>query len=85
MTETTLRRLRRSINSLHRSGMLVRMAGFAALGGSFWAMSAAAAVWPDAGMAPGEFGSCSPLQGDFGCGHGLGCACHLLPEPGSQV
>ena len=79
MSEPTLRRFRRSVSSLHRSGMIVPVTGLAVMGASAWAMAAAAAVWPDAAHAAGGFGSCNPLAGDFGCGHGLGCACHLLP------
>ena len=85
MTEPALRRLRRSVASLYRSGMLVPVAGLAVMGGSGWAMAAAAAAWPDAALAQGDFGSCNPLTGDFGCGHGFGCACHLLPTSDLQV
>jgi len=49
------------------------------MGASAWAMTAAAAAFPETGLAIGDGGSCNPLQGDFGCGHGFGCACHLLP------
>ena len=69
----------RSLSSLHRTGLLAPMAGFAAVGGSMAAMSAVAWAHPDlAALSPAP-GMCNPLAGDFGCGHGLGCACHLLP------
>lgn len=85
MTEPTHRRLRRSVASLHRTGMLAPVAGLAVVGASAWAMAAASAVWPDAALAPGDVGSCNPLAGDFGCGHGLGCACHLLPTSDRHI
>lgn len=85
MTQTPLRRLGRSAASLYRSGMLGPMAGLAVMGGSAWAMAAAASVWPEAALTPGEFGSCNPFEGDFGCGHGFGCACHLLPASAPHI
>jgi hypothetical protein len=81
MTETTLRRLRRSVASLHRTGLLLPMAGITVMAG-------AAAVFPEAAAASTGFGMCDILQGDLGCGHGFGCACHLLPElpePAAQI
>lgn len=79
MTETPFRRLRRSVITLHRAGLLAPVAGMAVMGASTWAMAATAAAFPDAGLALGDIGTCNPLHGDFGCGHGFGCACHLLP------
>ncbi len=84
MTDTRLRRLGRSASSLYHSGMLAPVAGFAVMGGSVWAMSAAAAVWPELMPTADGAGMCNPLAGDFGCGHGFGCACHMLPGPEAQ-
>ena len=76
-----LHRATRSAVSLHRSGLLAPLAGLTAVGGSVVAMQALAVAFPEATVLASEIGSCNPLQGDFGCGHGLGCACHILPQP----
>lgn len=78
-------RLCRSLASLHRTGLLLPTAGLVVMGGSAWAMAAAAAVWPEVARAPGDMGQCSVIDGDFGCGHGFGCACHLLPPPDPHI
>lgn len=79
-----LRRARRAAVSLQASGLMAPVAGLAVLAGSVWVMSAAAAAWPEAAALAPDPGSCNPLRGDFGCGHGLGCACHLLPAATPQ-
>ncbi len=78
-TDPFLRRAARSAVSLHRSGLLAPVAGLTVVGGSVVAMQALAVAFPETTALAGEIGSCNPLQGDFGCGHGLGCACHMLP------
>ena len=85
MRETKLRRASRAILSLHRTGFLVPAAGLAAMGVSTYAMMAVAHAFPETAAAPDGFGQCNPFEGDFGCGHGFGCACHMLPEPGSVI
>ncbi len=80
-----LRRAGRSIHSLHRLGLLAPMAGLAAVGGSMAAMSAVAWAHPELAALTPEGGVCNPLAGDFGCGHGFGCACHMLPPPGQPL
>ena len=77
-----LRRAARSAVSLYRNGLLAPVAGLAVVGGSVAAMQALAVAFPEATVLATEIGSCNPLRGDFGCGHGLGCACHLLPRLG---
>ena len=81
MRESITRRLRRSAISLHRTDMLGPVMGLAALSASATAMAAVAQAFPDAGLAGDGFGMCNPLGSDLGCGHGFGCACHMLPEP----
>lgn len=73
------RRAARALVSLHRSGMLAPVAGMAAVGASVAVMQATAVVFPETAALAGEAGICNPLRGDFGCGHGFGCACPLLP------
>ncbi|MGY6410074.1 MAG: hypothetical protein ACXIUV_03475 [Alkalilacustris sp.] len=81
MSDPVLRRATRAAVSLHRTGLLAPMAGLAVVGASVTAMQALATAFPETAVLASEIGSCNPFQGDFGCGHGLGCACHLLPEP----
>ena len=76
-----LRRAVRSAVSLHRTGLLAPVAGLAVVGGAAATMQALTSLYPEAAMPMVDIGSCNPLQGDFGCGHGLGCACHMLPGP----
>ncbi len=81
MSEIFLSRAARSAVSLHRTGLLAPVAGLAVVGGSAAVLQALAALYPEAAVASADIGSCNVLQGDFGCGHGLGCACHMLPDP----
>ncbi len=85
MTEPTLHRVRRAAISLHRSDMLVPVLGLSALALSSTALVAVAQVYPDLSLLSGALDQCNPLQGDFGCGHGFGCACHMLPAPGEVL
>ena len=85
MQDNAVIRMGRAAGSLYRTGLLAPVAGLAVFGGSVWAMAAAAAVWPDTAVVPPGLDSCNPLRGDFGCGHGFGCACHILPPPGQEV
>lgn len=81
MQETILRRAGRAIHSLHHTGFLVPTVGLATIGVSAYAMAAIAHAFPETAMAPEGFAQCNPFGGDFGCGHGFGCACHLMPQP----
>ncbi|MBB4209886.1 hypothetical protein [Roseinatronobacter bogoriensis] len=85
MSETKLRRAGRAILSLHRTGLLVPAAGLAVMGVSAYAMVAVAQAFPETAFAPDGIGQCNPFEGDFGCGHGFGCACHMLPKPDPLV
>ena len=81
--ENVLWRAGRSARSLHRSGLLAPMAGLAAVGASMATMSAVAWAYPELAALTPDTGMCNPLAGDFGCGHGFGCACHLMPPLGA--
>ena len=83
-TGALLSRALRSARSLQQSGLLAPVLGLAALGGSMVVMNAVAAAYPEAQGLGGAGHDCNPLRGDFGCGHGLGCACHLLPPGPAQ-
>lgn len=85
MSETSIRRAGRAIRSLHQTGLLVPAAGLAAMGVSAYAMIAVAHAFPDTAFVPDAVGACNPFEGDFGCGHGFGCACHLLPVPDAVI
>ncbi len=85
MTETRFHRMRRAVISLHRTDMLVPVLGLASVSASAMAMAAVAQVLPETAGLSDALGQCNPLQGDFGCGHGFGCACHVLPDPGSVL
>lgn len=66
-------------------GVVVPAAGLAAMAVSASALSALAAAFPEAGNMAGLAGSCDPASVDFGCGHGFGCLCHLLPGDGPKL
>jgi len=85
MSVSPLRRAGLAIISLHRTGLLVPAVGLATMGVSAYAMVAVAHAFPEAASAPDGFGQCNPFEGDFGCGHGFGCACHMLPEPSPVI
>ena len=85
MNQSTLHRAGHAILSLQRTGLLMPGAGLAVMGVSAYAMVAVAHAFPEVAAAPDGFGQCNPFEGDFGCGHGFGCACHMLPEPASLV
>ncbi|MGY6549616.1 MAG: hypothetical protein ACXIU7_11535 [Roseinatronobacter sp.] len=85
MTEPTFIRMRRAVVSLHRTDMLIPVLGLSAISLSGYAMAAVAQAFPETALLPDGFGQCNPLMGDFGCGHGFGCACHMLPEPVQTV
>ena len=74
------------LEPLRRTGLIAPAAGLAAVGGSVAVMAAVAALSPEAVAVVPDLGACNPLRGDFGCGHGWGCACHLVragaPGPG---
>lgn len=85
MSETRLRRAGRAIQSLHLTGLLVPAAGLAAMSVSAYAMVAITQAFPETAFTPDGFGQCNPFSGDFGCGHGFGCACHMLPVTDSII
>lgn len=85
MKISVLRRAGRATLSLHRTGLLVPAAGLAAMSVSAYAMVAVAHAFPEMASSPDGFGQCNPFEGDFGCGHGFGCACHMLPLPDTKV
>ncbi|TVS03994.1 MAG: hypothetical protein EA407_04830 [Rhodobacteraceae bacterium] len=72
--------MKRAIVSLHRTNMLLPVMSLTTLSLSAYAMAALAQALPETALAPNGLGECSPMTSDFGCGHGFGCACHLLPE-----
>lgn len=61
---------------LRRADLLGPVLGVVAMGGAAATMSAVVWAFPEAAGLPGM---CNPFAGDFGCGHGFGCACHMLP------
>lgn len=81
MTEPTYTRLRRAVVTLHKTDMLIPVLGLTAISISGYAMAAVAQAFPETALLPDGLGQCNPLTGDFGCGHGFGCACHMLPDP----
>jgi len=83
MKDNSLYRAGRAVRSLHRTGLLIPSLGLAAMGASTYAMVAVAHAFPEMAFAPDALGQCNPFEGDFGCGHGFGCACVMVPEPGS--
>lgn len=85
MKDTVLFRAGRAVFSLHRTGLLVPAAGLAAMGVSAYAMAAVAHAFPEIAFVPDGVAQCNPFEGDFGCGHGFGCACHMLPAPDTSV
>jgi len=66
-------------------GLVIPAAGLAAMAVSASALSALAAAFPEAGSMADLAGSCDPASADFGCGHGFGCFCHLLPGDGPTL
>ncbi len=80
MKNSALHRFGRAVISLKRTGLLIPAAGMATLGVSTYAMVAVAHAFPETAAGIDGFGECNPFAGDFGCGHGFGCACHMLPE-----
>ena len=80
MKDRSYLRMRRAIVSLHRTQMLVPVIGLAAISVSAYAMAALAQAYPETAMLSEGVAQCNPFESDFGCGHGFGCACHLLPE-----
>ncbi|MGY6704685.1 hypothetical protein [Roseinatronobacter sp.] len=85
MTGTVLHHAGRAGLSLHRTGFLIPAAGLAAMSVSVYAMSAVALTFPEVALVPDGMTQCTPFDGDFGCGHGFGCACHMLPIPETPV
>ncbi|NYS24622.1 hypothetical protein HUK65_06420 [Rhodobacteraceae bacterium 2376] len=55
------------------------IAGLAVMALSASALAALASAFPEAAA------QCDPRGVDFGCGHGFGCACHMLPADGPKL
>lgn len=85
MKNSALHRAGRAAISLHRTGLLVPAAGLAVMSMSAYAMVTVAHAFPEMALSPDGVGQCNPFEGDFGCGHGFGCACHMLPLPETQA